>query len=124
MKIRLASINLEVADPERSKQFYLVVLGMAEDTQRSHRPDFIYLTTDGCDMTLAKSQNGSGAEPSRTMELGFVVDDLAAMKAHLSSQGIRDYREESMGWGEALELRDEDGYRVIVYTFKRKEAQS
>jgi hypothetical protein len=54
------------------------------------------------------------------MELGFEVDDLEAMKAHLSSRGIREYREESMGWGQALELRDEDGYRVIVYTFKQE----
>jgi catechol 2,3-dioxygenase-like lactoylglutathione lyase family enzyme len=118
MKIKLASVNLEVADPERSKQFYLDVLGMAEDTQRSHRQDFIYLTSEGCDMTLAKSQNGTGAQPSRTMELGFEVDDLAAMKTHLSRHGTSNFREESMGWGDAVELRDGDGYRVVVYAFR------
>ena len=52
------------------------------------------------------------------MVLGFEVDDIAAMKAHLSSCGIPDYREESMGWGEALELRDNDGHRVLIYAFK------
>jgi catechol 2,3-dioxygenase-like lactoylglutathione lyase family enzyme len=118
MKIKLASINLEVAAPERSKRFYLDVLGMVEDSQRSHPPGFVYLQSDGCGMTLASPQEASGAEPSRTMELGFEVDDIASMKAHLSACGIRDYREESMGWGDAIELHDEDGHRVLIYAFK------
>jgi catechol 2,3-dioxygenase-like lactoylglutathione lyase family enzyme len=118
MKTKLASINLEVADPERSKKFYLDVLGMVEDNLRSHAPGFVYLRSDGCDVTLAAPQAAGGAEPSRTMELGFEVDDIAAMKAHLSSCGIPDFHEESMGWGDALELRDSDGHRVLIYAFK------
>ena len=51
------------------------------------------------------------------MELGFQVDDIAPMKAHLASLGLIQFREESMGWGDALELRDLDGYRVLVYAF-------
>src|SRR5206468_10744356 len=104
MKARLATINLQVADPQRSKRFYLDVLGMIEDTRRSHPPAFVYLRSDGCDVTIATPPESSGAEPSRTIELGFEVDDLAAMRAHLSALGIPDYREESMGWGQALEL--------------------
>ena len=118
MKIKLASINLEVADPERSKRFYLDVLGMVEDNQRSHPPGFVYLRSDGCDMTLAAPREATGAEPSRTMELGFEVDDIAAMKAHLSCCSTTKYREQSMGWGDALELRDSDGHRVLIYAFK------
>ncbi len=121
MNIKLASINLEVADPAQSKRFYVDVLGLVEDNRRSHPPGFVYLESDGCDMTIASPQEASGAEPSRTMELGFEVDDIAAMKAHLSACGIPDYREESMGWGEALELRDHDGHRVLIYSFKRRE---
>ena len=117
MKTRLATINLQVADPHRSKRFYLDVLGMAEDARRSHPPTFVYLRSDGCDVTIATPPEATGAQPSRTIELGFEVDDLAAMKAHLSALGIADYREESMGWGQALELRDHDGHRVLVYSF-------
>lgn len=117
MKTRLATINLQVANPERSKRFYLDVLGMAEDARRSHPPAFVYLRSDGCDVTIATPPEATGADPSRTIELGFEVDDLAAMKAHLSALGIPDYREESMGWGRALELRDPDGHRVLVYSF-------
>ena len=118
MKTKLASINLEVPDPERSKRFYLDVLGMVRDTRRSHSPGFAYLRCDGCDVTLGNLQGASGADASRTMVLGFEVDDFEAMKAHLSACGISDFREESMGWGETLELRDYDGHRVLIYQLK------
>jgi len=118
MKIKLASINLEVAAPERSKRFYLDVLGMVEDARRSHPPDFVYLSSEGCDITLARPQSVSGGEPSGTMELGFEVDDINAMKAHLAALGLVEFREESMGWGNALELKDPDGHRVLIYAFK------
>ncbi len=121
MKTKLASINLEVADPEQSKRFYLDVLGMVEDNRRSHPPGFVYLRSDGCDVTLGRPQEESRAEPSRTMELGFEVDDIAAMKARLVALGIPDYREESMGWGEAIELRDQDGHRLVIYAFRADE---
>jgi catechol 2,3-dioxygenase-like lactoylglutathione lyase family enzyme len=118
VRIKLASINLQVADPQRSKRFYVDVLGMVEDARRSHAPNFFYLCSDGCDVTLAAPQESYGAQPSRTIELGFEVDDIAAMKAHLAARGIRDHREESMGWGRALELRDDDGHRVVIYSFE------
>ena len=118
MRIKLASINLQVADPERSRRFYVDVLGMVEDARRSHPPGFVYLRSEGCDVTLAVPPESRGAQPSRTIELGFEVDDIAAMKAHLATSGIRDHREESMGWGRALELRDDDGHRVVIYSFE------
>ena len=118
MKTKLATINLQVANPERSKRFYLDVLGMVEDTERSHAPVFIYLQSNGCDITLATPQEAHGAQPSRTIELGFEVDDIAAMKTHLSACGVRNYREESMGWDQALELRDNDRYQVLIYSLK------
>lgn len=119
MRAKLATINLQVADPQRSKRFYTEALGMSEDARRSHPPAFVYLRSDGCDMTLAAPQEASEAQPSRTMELGFEVEDIAAMRAHLAAHGMSDYREESMGWGEALELRDIDGHRVLIYSFKK-----
>lgn len=121
MKIKLATVNLGVADPERSKRFYTQVLGMVEDEKRSHPPGFVYLKSAGADLTLATPQGASGAEPSHTVELGFEVDDVGGMKAHLSSLGIASYREESMGWGSGLEMRDLDGNRVLVYAFRNRE---
>ena len=70
-------------------------------------------------MTLALSQETAAAGPPHSVELGFEVADITAARAHLAARGVRGVREESMGWGEALELRDHDGHRVLVYSFGR-----
>lgn len=124
MKAKLATVNLEVTDIDRSKRFYRDVLGMNEDDRRSHAPDFVYLRSPGCDVTLASPPGSVGATPSHTIEIGFEVDNIAAMRDHLCALGIRSYRQELMGWGEALELRDPDGHRVLVYSFERRDAGS
>lgn len=117
MKISLASINLEVADPQRSKRFYVDALGMTENLERSHAPGFVYLESAAGNLTLATPQEAAAAEPSRTMELGFETDDLDALRARFAEHGIRGFVPQSMGWGDVLEGRDPDGHRVIVYRF-------
>jgi len=119
MKIKLASINLEVADPQRSKRFYIDALGMTENLRRSQPPGFVYLESEAANMTLATPQEATAAEPSRTMELGFEVDDITALQAHFATQGVSGFRSQSMGWGDVIEGHDLDGHRVIVYCFTR-----
>ncbi len=121
MRVKLATVNLQASQPERSKRFYVDVLGMAEDPRRSHSPGFVYLRSEGCDLTIATPEIATGSQPSATIELGFEVDDIAALRAHLAACGVRDYREQSMGWGRAVELRDADGYRVLIYSFQRED---
>jgi len=124
MRTKLATINLQVSDPQRAKKFYVDVLGMVEDTRSSHPPAFVYLRSEGCDMTLALPQESSCVEPARGIELGFEVDDIMAMRTHLSKSGVEDCRQQSMGWGDALELRDGDGNRVLIYSFKKADSSS
>ena len=120
MKIKLATINLEVADPDRSKRFYIDVFGMSENLDRSRPPGFVYLQSAGADLTLATPQEAAAAEPSRTMELGFEVDDLAALATRLAEHGLSGFRPQNMGWSDILEGHDPDGHRVIAYCFKRE----
>ena len=124
MKTKLATVNLEVTDLDRSKRFYEEVLGMSEDDRRSHPPGFVYLRSSGCDVTLANSAAANGATTPHSVELGFGVDNITATRDHLSAVGFRNYREETMGWGEAMELSDPDGHRILVYTFERRGADS
>lgn len=119
MKAKLATINLESTDPGRARQFYVDVLGMLEDVDRSHAPHFFYLRSEGCDLTIAVPPDRLKTAPCRAIELGFEVEDLPAAKAHLSANGVKDFREESMGWGQAVELSDSDGHRVLIYSFKK-----
>ena len=120
MKIKLATINLEVADPQTSKRFYISALDMTENLKLSHPPAFVYLQSAGGDLTLAKPRKAVAAEPSRTMELGFEVDDLAALQTRFTELGISGFQPQSMSWGDALEGHDPDGHRLIVYSFKRE----
>ena len=118
MSAKLATINLEVADPQSSKRFYIDALDMVENLDRSHAPGFVYLESAGASVTLATPQTAATAEPSRTMELGFEVDDVVALLRRFSEFGTHDFVSQSMGWGDVLEGHDPDGHRVIVYRFR------
>ncbi len=119
MNIRLATVNLEVADPQASKRFYVDLLGMTEDERRSHAPGFVYLRSAGCDLTLAARQGAPAAGGAAPVEIGFEVDDFAAARAHLEAHGPKDAVVQNMGWGEAIELRDPDGHRIVIYALAR-----
>lgn len=117
MKIKLATVNLQVRDALKSRRFYIDVLGMVEDERRSHPPDFVFLRSDQCAITLATFREGREPIASPSIELGFETDDIEKMRSHLDALGISDYQPQTMGWGKALELTDPDGHRAIVYSF-------
>ena len=117
MKAKLSTVNLEVADPQASKRFYMDVLGLVEDTRRSHAPGFVYLRGDGCDITLAAPEHGCASAPTRSIELGFEASDLEGVGRNLAEAG-RPVVKQSMGWGSAVETQDLDGHRVIIYRLK------
>ena len=117
MNIKFATLNLEVRDVWRSVAFYTRVLGMEMDGGRSHPPTFAYLKSSGCDLTLTTLHEAEAPEPSKTVEFGFETDDLAGLKERLAPVGITDVSTQTMGWGNAIELRDPDGNRVIAYEF-------
>ena len=120
MPAKLATINLEVADPERSKRFYVDAFGMTENVRRSHAPGFVYLESSGAHLTLAAPQAGTAAAPSATMELGFEIDDLDGLRERLAACGATGFAAQSMGWGEAIEGRDFDGYRIVAYRLRER----
>ncbi len=115
MRARLATVNLLSHDPQRAKRFYTEVLGFVEEPSRSHAPGFAYLRGPGCDVTIALPSGGVAASPGST-ELGFEVEDLGAARTRLAELGVREDHAEQMGWGHAVELRDPDGHRIILYT--------
>jgi catechol 2,3-dioxygenase-like lactoylglutathione lyase family enzyme len=119
MSIRFATLNLHVADPQLSKRFYIDGMGMRENEQRSSAPGFVYLESDGAAVTLAAHEDGSSpAPPSPSMELGFEVDDLDALRTRLAASNITGFVEQRMGWGNVIEGHDADGHRVIVYQLR------
>ena len=115
MNAKLASVNLEVADPQRAKAFYIDILGMTERLDRSRPPGFVYLESSGADITLATPERDDAAGPSRTMELGFEVPDVAALRTRLEEHGVTGFTTQNMAWGDVIEGHDPDGHRIIIY---------
>lgn len=115
MNLNLATVNLEVSDLVRSHAFYAKVLGLQEDKHRSHPPHFSYLKCPGADVTIQERQPGQamGSTPT-SMEIGFAVDDVKAWQKRLADSGVA-MKPQAMGWGDAIELNDPDGHRIIIY---------
>ena len=115
----LGNINLVVSDVGQSLQFYTEVLGLMADEARSNLPGFALLRAGGCTLTLQDGPElGVELSPAESVELGFAVDDVEAVRARLVDYGLEVGEIQQMGWGASLDLRDEDGYRLTVYKLR------
>ncbi len=109
--IRLGSVNLISKDIRALERFYVEILGLAVDEERSNRPSFLLLRAENCMIIL---QEGSADGNASGAELGFEVPDVNAMKERLGDRGSA----QEMGWGDAIETADPDGTRLNLYRLK------
>lgn len=118
--MNLATINLLVVDPEKSKNFYVSALGMKVNTRRSEAPHFYYLESEGAALTMAKPTHIEVPKATGSVEIGFEVADIKATKQLLEAAGVHALKESSMHWGDTIETLDPDGHRIIAYVLKKK----
>lgn len=113
--IQLGSVNLVVQDIRASEQFYVEVLGLTVDAERSHRPSFVLLRAANCMIILQDAHSmGQTPNPGNAVELAFEVDDLGAMQQKLGDRAVV----QQMGWGNAIETTDPDGTRLNLYRWR------
>jgi catechol 2,3-dioxygenase-like lactoylglutathione lyase family enzyme len=107
---KLGSVNLIVKNIGDSERFYVDVLGLTVDEERTNRPSFVLLRASNCMIIL---QDGSNIDPvpDSPIEIAFQVDNLAALQQKLGSQAV--IRE--MGWAKAIETTDPDRIRLNFY---------
>jgi catechol 2,3-dioxygenase-like lactoylglutathione lyase family enzyme len=105
--IELGSVNLVVKDIAATERFYVDVLGLTVDAERSNRPSFLLLRAANC-MVILQESNSDSDEP---LELGFAVEDVDAIKGKLGDRAVV----QQMGWGEAIETTDPNGTRLNLY---------
>lgn len=119
MKAKLNNINLVVQDVERSRQFYIEVLGL-EDTARSEPPHYAVLEAGGCTLSLQQASGlGEAPEPGN-IELSFEVEDLKTTLQKLraaKAQGLSEPKTEP--FGSMFDARDPDDYRLNFYQLSR-----
>ncbi len=106
--IQLGSVNLAVKDMAAAERFYVEVLGLSVDAERSNRPSFVLLRASNCMIILHQANSGASHEG---IELGFAVSNIGAMKQSLGERAVV----QQMGWGDAIETTDPEGTRLNVY---------
>jgi catechol 2,3-dioxygenase-like lactoylglutathione lyase family enzyme len=125
MQTMLGNISLYVQDVERARQFYTDILGLVENRQRSFPPTFIMLDAGGCTLTLEDALALGGVlGRADSVELGFAVKDVEAIRERLKEQGINvsDFRR--MAWGISFDAVDPDGHRLTFYRMQDENQRS
>ena len=116
MPTALGNINLFVRDIARSKQFYTTILGLRELVERSAAPSFYLLDAGGCTLTLQDSSTpGAAFEVGSSVELGFAVEDVEAVRSAMQAWGADVSEVQQMGWGGGFDGHDPDGHRLTIY---------
>lgn len=112
----LSNINLFVSDIERARDFYVRVVGLREDEDRSMPPAFCYLVAGACSITLQTAETpGAMLGKPDSVELGFEVDDLEAVRARLHEAGFGPPAVQHMGWGSGFDVVDPEGFRLSFF---------
>ena len=118
--VRLGSVNLVVDDIKASERFYVDLLGLTVDAERSHPPCFLLLRTANSMLILQNRQDSMGtAKSPSAVELGFELEDVQTVRERLGNRAIV----QQMGWGEAIETTDPDGTRLNLYCLSEEETE-
>jgi catechol 2,3-dioxygenase-like lactoylglutathione lyase family enzyme len=116
--IRLANVNLFVADTEKSKTFYTDLLGLEQDQKLSFPPTMIGIKAGVCTLNIQDAKSiGKTVTGNDGMELAFEVTDVDALHQKLKTanvQGLTDVMEQ--GYGRTFDAKDPDSYLLTFYT--------
>jgi catechol 2,3-dioxygenase-like lactoylglutathione lyase family enzyme len=123
-KLKVTGINhvvLHVADVERSKRFYIEVLGF-EDRNMSGGPSmkasFLRCGSQGLDLFEVSSGDAHGGEEMNHMALCVAADDLDEIVAALSKNGIETSDRTPRN---TVFISDPDGHRIEMLPFSADE---
>ena len=112
MDMRLELVPLPVADVERSKAFYVDVVGfhLDHDVQPGNGMRIVQLTPPGsaCSVVVGTGM-GNGPEHGTVKNLHLVVSDIAATREHLVNRGLQITEIHDMGGVKYAYFSDPDG---------------
>ena len=109
--IQLGSINLIVRDISTVEKFYVEMLGLTVDPERTNRPMFVLLRAANCMLILQQASTEEVTHDKSSIELAFQADDVEAIKQKLGPKAVV----QKMGWGNAIETTDPEGTRLNLY---------
>ena len=122
MAATLTNVNLIATDVDRVRAFYVDLLGLHVDADRSTGPEFLFLTAGACTLSIqdaasaAAVSTGEAPGAGQGVALSFEVLDLDDVAARLTSAGYTDGPVQVTGWGRTLRARDPEGRRLNLFT--------
>ena len=123
-KLKVTGINhvvLHVADVERSKRFYIEVLGFEDRNMTggpSMKASFLRCGSQGLDLFEVSSGDAHGGEEMNHMALCVAADDLDEIVAALSKNGIETSDRTPRN---TVFISDPDGHRIEMLPFSADE---
>jgi predicted enzyme related to lactoylglutathione lyase len=110
--MKLDHLTLSVKDRERSRDWYVKVLGLKVEFDVPAR-NATALQDDG-GFTIFVEQ--SGVPPTAGTALYFSVDDVDASSSQMVARGVEfAHPPQKVFWGYGSELVDPDGYRIRLW---------
>ncbi len=119
----LEHVNLTVSDVARSIRFYCDLFGfdVRWQGQTSRGTDAAHVGTDKYYIALFGAVRATRFERDYAEvginHLGFVVDDLSAIKERLATLGVEPHSEEDYEPGRRLYFEDPDGIEVELVEY-------
>jgi uncharacterized glyoxalase superfamily protein PhnB len=115
-KSRLDHLAVPVAQPARSRDWYMEHLGLDLEFEV---PDHKTIALkDNADFTIFFYER-SNANGTKSCTLTFQVQDVEAKHRELSSKGVSfEKAPQKLFWGYGAELRDPDGYLIYLWDEK------
>ena len=123
-RLKVTGINhvvLHVADVERSKRFYIEVLGFEDRNMTggpSMKASFLRCGSQGLDLFEVSSGDAHGGEEMNHMALCVAADDLDEIVAALSKNGIETSDRTPRN---TVFISDPDGHRIEMLPFSADE---
>jgi catechol 2,3-dioxygenase-like lactoylglutathione lyase family enzyme len=111
MNYELQLIQVPVADPDASIEFYAEKAGFNLDHDHQVSPElrFIQMTPPGSACSIAFGAGLSAMAPGVVEGLQLVVEDIEAAHAELSGRGVEVGDVQDFPWGRFLFFKDPDG---------------
>jgi catechol 2,3-dioxygenase-like lactoylglutathione lyase family enzyme len=111
--IHLDHLAIPVSDHQRSRSWYVSVLGLTVEFEVPARKTVAL--RDDADLTLSVYEPADGVVHA-ACTLTFRVDDVEQTHAQLSARGVAFHKSpQKLLWGYGAELHDPDGYLICLW---------
>ncbi|MGD0685422.1 MAG: glyoxalase superfamily protein [Streptosporangiaceae bacterium] len=111
MDMKLEVVFVPVTDVDRAKAFYVNQVGFSADHDIQVNPElrFVQLTPPGSACSIVMGVGVTEMTPGSQQGVMMVVEDVAAVREQLLSNGVKASEIDVQPWGSFVTFADPDG---------------